>query len=285
MPALLISVITGLGLLEGIFIKQYNKRHDKGGFIFTALVSLFSMLVFIFTDTGGFNFPPTLWIYGTISGIMYCSASILTFVALGCGSFAMSMLILSYGMVFSIGYGLFFLGEEANVFTYIGLVLILLSLYLTRAKSEESEKKRITLKWVICIGLSVIGSGMFGVLGRMQQIVFDNQCTNEFMIITLGFSALVLFVVGLIKDSKDLGYILKHGGIPASLAGCANGANNLLGLALNLMMPLSINAPIKAGVKVIASFAISIFMFKERFEVRQIVGVVFGAVALVLLNL
>lgn len=287
MSALLIIAGTILGLLEGIFIKRYNAKHDKGGFIFTAMICFFSMSVFLFSDKGGFNIPPTLWIYAIIAGVMYCSASFLTYVALGCGSFAMSMLILSYALVFSIGYGLFFLNEAATVFTYIGLALIMVSLYLTKTKKRDksTEEKKVSLKWVICIGLSVLGSGMFSVLCRMQQVVFDNGCTNEFMVIALGFSTVVLLIIGLIKDGKDLGYVLKHGAVWTALAGCSNGINNALSMVLHTMMPISLSSPIKAGVKVIVSFAISMIIFKEKFEKRQIVGVALGAAALVLLNL
>ncbi len=286
MPALLIIAITALAIIESVFLKQYNQKHDKGSFIFMAFISLFSMLVFLITDKGGFNVPPTLWFYAIAAGILYCSASFLTFVAFGCGSFAMSTLILSYAMVFSIGYGLFFLSETATVFTYIGLVLIMVSLYLTRQKKEEdAEKKRVTLKWVVCIGLSVIGSGMYGVISRMQQIVFNHECDNEFMVITLGFSALCLFVIGFIREGKDFLYVMRHGSVWGALAGCSNGLNNLLGLLLNLMMAISISAPVKAGARVIASFVISILIFKERFERRQIIGVALGAIAIVLLNL
>lgn len=304
MPALLILAITALGLVESVFLKQYNNKHDKGNFIFMAFISLFSMSVFLITDTGGFNVPPTLWIYAILAGVLYCSASFLTFVAFGCGSFALSSLILGYAMVFSIGYGLFFLGEAANIFTYIGLALIMLSLYLTRAKKEKDEAedktdatdggeqlakprgaKSVNLKWVICIGLSVVGSGMYGVLSRMQQIVFNNECNNEFMVITLGFSALCLFAVGFVREGRDFLYVMKHGALWGALAGCSNGLNNMLGLILNLMMAISISAPVKAGARVIASFVISMLIFKERFERRQVVGVILGTVALVLLNL
>lgn len=287
MPALLILATTFLGLAEGIFIKRYNSKHDKGGFIFTAMICFFSMTVFVVSDTNGFNIPPTLWIYAIIAGILYCSASFLTYVALGCGSFAMSMLILSYALVFSIGYGLFFLNEPATVFTYIGLALIMVSLYLTKTKKKSlaTEEKKISAKWVICIGLSVLGSGMFSVICRMQQVVFNNSCTNEFMVIALGFSTVVLLIIGLIKDGKDLGYVMKYGAVWTALAGCSNGINNALSMLLHTMMPISLSSPIKAGVKVVISFIISIVIFKEKFEKRQIVGVALGAAALVLLNL
>jgi len=284
MAALLILLSNCANLAEGVFIKKYNSRHQKGGFLFTALISLFAMVFFLITDTGGLQFPPELFLYGIISGILYCSASFLTYVALGCGSFALSMLILSYSLVFSIGYGLIFLKETATVFTWLGLGIMLISLYLTRADKKEGSI-RITPKWLICIGLSVIGSGMFAVVSRMQQIRFQDANTNEFMILSLGLSAAILLLLGILKDGKDLKYILKYGSGYAISAGLLNGACNLLGLIVNTMIPLSIAAPSKAGTKIILSFLMSRLIFKEKFLPRQVIGVMLGAAALVLLNL
>ena len=273
-----------LGQVEGILIKKYNSKHSVGGFIFTGLVSLFSMLFFVITNTDGFHAPALMWLYGIAAGILYCGASFLTFAALGCGPYAMSMLILSYGLVFKIGYGLFFLGEEADIFTYAGLAVILLSIYLTRGEKDK-DGKGVSVKWLICITLSVVGSGMFGVVQRMQQIAFDDSCSNEFMIAALGFSAITLLGVGIIQGRGQLAYIFKNGGLYAAGAGMSNGLNNALGLAVNNLMNISISAPVTAGLRIVIVFVISKLIFKEKFLKRQTVGVFLGAAALVLLNI
>ena len=284
MAFLLILLGKSLNLAEGILIKKYNAHHTKGGFIFTALVSLFSMLFFVITDADGFHLPDGILPYAVISGILYCSASFLTYVALSCGSFAMSMLILSYSIVFSIGYGLIVLKEPASIFTYIGLGIMMLSLYLVRGDKESSDKK-FSIKWLVCILLSVFGNGMFGVVQRMQQIRFDNSCTHEFMIISLGLSAVILLIIGLAKDGRELKYIVKNGILYASLAGLSNGAANLLALVVNTMIPLSIASPTSAGVKIILSFLLSKLIFKESFLKRQVAGIILGTLALVFLNI
>ena len=288
MPALLIILSGFTGLAEGILVKKYNGKHGKGGFIFTAFISLFSMLFFLFqdliTDKGGFTVTLGIIPYAIIAGILYCSASFLTYIALGCGPFAISMLILSYAGVFSIIYGLVFLSEPASAFTYIGLALIMISLYLTRTDNRGEEKKAISLKWIICIAVSVFGSGMFGVIMRMQQIAFDYAYDNEFMVISLGFSAVTLFIIGLIKDGRDLKYTLRYGLPYGAGAGLSNGATNTISLILNTKMAISISSPIRTAVKIIFSFLCSIFIFKEKFLTRQLIGVVLGGLALIFLN-
>ncbi|MBE7042337.1 MAG: purine permease [Ruminococcaceae bacterium] len=244
------------------------------------------MVFFIITDRNGFSVPPQLWIYAIIAGVLYCISSFLTYIALSCGSFAISMLILSYGLIFNIVYGLFFLKEEADIFTYLGLMLIMISLFLTRGKKEQNkENKKISFKWLISILISFFGSGMFGVISRMQQIRFDNSCTNEFMIIVLCFSAIVLFATGMMTDGKNTGYVIKHGSIYTILAGISNGLTNYMVLVVNEMVPISLASPIRSGVKIIITFLISKLIFREQFLKRQIAGVLLGTLALVLLNL
>ena len=294
--AFVLIFITGFsGLAEGILIKRYNSRYANGGFLFTAVVSLFSMLFFLLIDRDELHFDPQMLPLAAAAGILYCTASFLTYVALGCGSFTLSNLVLSYSGVFPIGYGLLFLHEKLTMITGVGLVLIMISLFLVRGESQpeetddssskEASTGRTSLKWVICILISFVACGMFSVILRMQQIQFENQVTNEFMVVALGISAVILFVIGYAKDKKEISCLLKHGILYASGAGISNGITNLLGLALNLLMPISLSSPIRSGVKILLSFLVSKFCFKEKFLKRQILGVLLGTLALVFLNL
>lgn len=294
MPTMILSMLlsavsSGVHQVEAIMIKKYNAKHKDGGFIFTALISLFAMIFFFIIDRDGLCFPPLLIFYGAIAGVFYCVASYLTFVALGCGPYLLSNLFLSYTLIFSIVYGLFVLKEPATVFTYIGIALMLISIFLVRngkkAREGDDEKVKISLKWVISILLSVIGSGMFGVMKKLQQVEFDKAYDNEFMIVTYIFTFVTLMTIGLLRDGKNLFYILRHAGPYTAAAGVANGVVNLLGLVVNGLIPISIGAPMGSGVKIVITFLISLIIFREKFTVKQIAGVVLGTMSLVLFNL
>lgn len=281
----LIVVSTGVHQLEGILIRKHNSEYAQGGFLFTALVSLFAMLFFLLSDRNGLQFCAQILPYSLIAGICYCTASFLTFVALGCGSFVLSNLFLSYALLFSIGYGIFFLKEPVTPFTVTGTLLLLVSIFFVRNEEAKNDRRGVSIKWLVCILLSCIGAGMLGVLQKMQQVRFSAAYDNEFMAATLAFSALCLFVAGLITEGRPTGHIFSRGGLYAVAAGLSNGTANLLNLIVNTMLPLSVAAPLRSGIKILFSVALARIVFREKLSVRQIVGVLTGMAALILLNL
>jgi len=50
-------------------------------------------------------------------------------------------------------------------------------------KSDKPEENAVTQKWILCMFFAVFSNGMLGILSRLQQIRFENQCTNEYYII------------------------------------------------------------------------------------------------------
>jgi drug/metabolite transporter (DMT)-like permease len=201
---------------------------------------------------------------------------------LGCGSFVLSRLILSYGLLITILHGLF-LGETVTVFGWIGIALVICSLYFVKGE-EKGDYVKVTKKWVISISLSVLFAGLYGIMQRQQQVEFSGRYDNEFMVISLAVSAVSLFVLGLVKEGKDL-RMLKSCGLYALGAGVSNGATNLLSLYVYTIAPMSFVAPMNAGVSMLISFLISKLIFREKFSKSQYFGVILGAVALLLVNI
>ena len=105
------------------------------------------------------------------------------------------------------------------------------------------------------------------------------------MIVGLSVSASVLLISGIIKDRKQLKEIIRYGIPYAGTAGIANGINNLLTIAVNGLLPLSVVSPVSSGMKIVLSFLSASVLFKEKYMKRQLLGVGIGVIALVFLNL
>ena len=68
-------------------------------------------------------------------------------------------------------------------------------------------------------------------------------------------------------------------------AGICNGAKNFVTLAVYLYIPISTAGPIKTGLGMVSAFVVALLLYKERYTKLQLIGVVLGAVAVVLLGL
>ena len=283
---MLACVSTSIG--EGLVVKKHGSKYS-GGFVFTGIVSLFSVAFFLIKDLltdGVFTFKPEILMFSILGGFLYGMASVLTYEAFSKGSYALSNLILSYALVFKILYGLIVQKEteQSSAFTYIGFAVLALSIYLIKGRGQ-GEKKPVTVYWLVCIILSFVGSGMYGVVQRIQQKVFSAQYDNEFMVMALGFSAVALIAIGLIKEKNGLKPLYAKGNLYAVGAGAFNGLTNMTSLIINTMFLISRSSVIITGTKLLLVFLISVIFYREKFTKTQILGAVMGAAAVILFNL
>lgn len=286
---LLVLLFVALNMGESIVVKAYTKRHNSGGFIMNAIIALFACAFFAITDKGGFYFPLEMIPYALVNVVFYSCGFYFTFIAFKEGPFGLTRLIANFSLLFPIFYGIFFLREPTGVFTYVGIALIAVAMFMMnyskKGSDTQNQEGKVTLKWFIFIMISTISNGFISVVTRMQQIKFDDACSNEFQMISLGGSFLFLAIVGLINDRKNLGYVLKNGTLYGAASGILNGAKNFTILYIYNYLPISTVSPLKAGLGIIASFLLSVIAYKEKYSILQKIGVALGAVAVVLLTI
>lgn len=282
---LLIIVYTFLNLFESVFVRTYAKKHGSGGMLMNAIVALFATLFFVITDTDGFHAPPEMLPLAIINAFLFGAGFYCTFAAYKCGPYGLTRLIGNFALLFTIFYGIFFLKETPKITTYIGIVMIFAAMVLINYKKKSEDEIGVSLKWFILVMISLVANGLIGVLTRMQQIRFNDTCSSEFQIISIGGSFLLLAVLGIILDKDKLPYFLKHGSLYGIGAGICNGAKNFLTLVIYLLLPLSIVSPMKTGLGMIATFVLALCIYKEKYTKKQIIGVILGAVAVLLLAL
>ncbi len=294
MGYLLLVLATGTNLVEHTFQKTYSKKHGNGGILFTAFVALFSFLFFLWkyliTDTCKTDFTMALLPYALAGAFCYCVASVAAYIAYQTGPFAITGLIFSFSIMLTSGFGIIFFDEPYSVWTFVAFALVIVSLLLIKApKGKEDadqnrDDKKVSAIWLAAVIINLILSPAYSILVKWQQREFNNTVNNEFVLIAIGLSAAVLFAVGFAMAKKESKNIIKTCFPYASTAGLANGANNMLTIVLNTLFPLSVISPTRSIMTKAASLAIAYFVFKERFTVRQMIGIIVGVVAIVLLN-
>jgi len=301
----LIVLTVGVSLTQTTLQKIYSNRHGNGGFLFTAFLSLFSFLFllgrYIITDDCKTDFTMELLPYALAGAFCYCVASVASYLAYQTGPYGITGLIFSFSILITSIFGIIMFDEPYTIWTFVGFGLIIVSLILVyppkkNTKEQEKPEKndtaekakektdKISVKWIIAVIVNLILSPAYGILTRFQQKKFNDTVTNEFIMIAIGLSAIILFVVGFATAKKGSKNIVKTSFPYASTAGVANGLTNILTAALYMLLPISIQAPTTSVMSKVASFFIAYYVFKERFILRQIIGIFVGVFAVVLIN-
>lgn len=284
MAALLLIINTVLHQFEVMTVKAYGKKYGSGGLFFNGIICLFATLFFIITDKGGLVFPPEIFAYGFVSCLMFATGFYAMYLALRFGSFATTRLVSSFSNVLPIVYGILILHDPTSIWSYIGILLTFLSMFIMNYTKPGKDDRGFSVKWLVSVMAVVVSNGFIAIIQKMQQLHFDKAYDNEFMIISLGGAAIALFILGAILEKDKLSVTFKKGFLYGAAAGVFNGSANFVNLLIFLYVPISLMSPLKTGLNLVTSFALSIFLYKEKFTKKEIVSVITGALAILMFN-
>ena len=293
---LLITAIVGISIQQ-ISQKAYNKKVGGGAFIFSAASALVAMLVFLIASKGELSFQMEVVGYSVLFAVGYCMALAFSFLAIANGSLSLTSLVLQFSLIIPTFYGILFLQEETDFFLFAGIALLVASIVLVNIPVGEKKEKnaethqtaknqnKTTWKWALFALLMFIGNGGCSTVQKMQQIHFNGLYKSEFMIVALIITTVALVVISLFTERKEMLPALKKGVGYYAVYGVANGISNLIVLLLATKMSSSIVYPVlSAGGIVITSF-VSVFVYKEKMNLFQKIGLILGVLAIVALNI
>lgn len=288
MGMLLILICLIMHQAESIVVKEYGKKYGKGGMFFNGAICMFAFIYFsvseVFSKEYMFYFPKELWGYGIVSGLCYATGFYTMYAALKTGSFGLTRLLSSFGTIIPIVYGIAFLNEQPARFTYFSVVLILVSVVLMNF-DNISGKSKISFKWLLCVVGTVLANAGIMIISKSQQLVFDTKCSNEFLMISYALATSFLLLFGFFYERSQFKEIAKKGTVYGIMAGAFNGVNNVTALAAYLFIPISVVSPLRTALSLVVSFLLSVLLYKERFTTKQIISVLLGIIAVVLINL
>ena len=94
-----------------------------------------------------------------------------------------------------------------------------------------------------------------------------------------------LLIAGIVKERHNLSGISRTGIFTGAIAGMLNGAKNFLSTQSYLYIPIMIATPLGSGMRIVLTFMISFFIYKERFSKQQLAGAILSAVAIILFRI
>ena len=266
---------------------RYNAKRDSGVFLFSGMISFFAMCFFMAVNRN-WVWSSELIVPAVAFGLSYAAATVFVVLAIKCGSLAKTTLITSYSLMVPALAGLIVLREPLGVPMLVGMVLLVLSLWLTnyRKKSADAPKEKITLKWIVFVLLAFVGNGMCSTVQKLTPHFLGSDINqNLYMIVALGLSSVVLITASFLTKETNLKATLKIGAPLALLDGLFNGAVNYLAIYLNQFIPASVMFPVLSAGEIILIVPYALLVRREKFTAAQWVGFGVGVVSVVLLNL
>ena len=139
MPVLMIFLCTVTSTVQNVFRKQFSLRCQGGDYFFSTMVSFFALLFFLLT-ADRISFSNEILPYSVGFAAVYALATVCLGLAIKTGSLAITSLIISYSLIIPTLYGFVFLNEKTTILKCGGILLLLISLFLVRAKAQGEEK-------------------------------------------------------------------------------------------------------------------------------------------------
>ncbi len=271
------------GVVQNVLKKEYGRKTNGSGvYLFSGMLTLVSSVFFLTISGFKLQLDGEMLIYSLILSMAYFFGVIFSHLSLVSGPLSITSLVNSFAMIVPMAFGIVFYNESITLALAFGFLLLVISLFLMNEKKSE---EKVTLKWLVYVGLAFIGNGMFSVVLSLCQRRFGGENDNQIMVIAMFVSAVLILGISAVKERKESKKAFCYGWHRAAATGCLNGGANLCTLLLMRTMSISLISPISSGGSVVLSALVGIFIYKERLSVKQCIGIAFGTLAVVLLSL
>lgn len=168
----MIGLAVGKVLLQGVISRNYLKNPTDSALYNLIIFSSMAVLYFIF---GGFRLP-TLHIlsYGIPYGLLIAGFQIFYTLALQRGPVSHTVLIVTFNIAFAISFGVLYCGEEITMLHIIGLTCIFLSLLLT-IDFKQAKQHKFDLLWFLESVLAMSMNGIASIVVKLQKLTYPEE--------------------------------------------------------------------------------------------------------------
>lgn len=258
--------------------KQYARRGGES-LTFNINKALIGTLLFLVLGLmSGFSWHLETMLFGLFYGISLCISMHTGFKALSIGPMALTSIIASFSLIIPFLFGIILWNEILTLLKFSGIILLLLSIFLINAKKESG----FSAKWLFYALVTLLSNGFCSVIQKMHQIKFPTLYRTEFMFWALLCVSIILTITYNTKRNGKVKFGFSLLGIASGIANCCA---NFIVLFLSATENASVLFPIIAVANIITVWVIGILFFKERLKVLQAIGLVMGAVSVVLLKI
>ena len=281
----MIGLAVGKVLLQGVISRNYLKNPTDSALYNLIIFSSMAVLYFIF---GGFRLP-TLHIlsYGIPYGLLIAGFQIFYTLALQRGPVSHTVLIVTFNIAFAISFGVLYCGEEITMLHIIGLTCIFLSLLLT-IDFKQAKQHKFDLIWFLESVLAMSMNGIASIVVKLQKLTYPEEDMGMLLAAYVsGACALFLIIRYFTVVRKQPKMLALNSSRLMMILSCSV----LLGCYL-LLFSIGVGTISSVGFFPVVNIApstllslLGILVFKDHLTRHQVISMLFGIAATVLLCL
>ncbi len=273
-----ILFVASLSIL-GAFYNRKNeeKKGAESLYNFVLLSSVFFswLLIFLFDFEMEWSVLP----YALLFGVVYSACAVGTIYALKTGPILVTSLMMQLSLIAVAIWGFIVGWQTPQWWTWVGLILVAIALWLCLNTGKKGGG-RFSLKWFIAVTVMFFGNAGCSIVQKTQQMAYNGQYGSFLMFTAMIIGVGVCLVLYLRDDKTDSKEILKTSWVFPVVAGVGNVLMNLavMYMATSSLSP-SLIYPVMAVGSLIVTTLFSAFVFKEKMQWWQWLGVAVGMVA------
>lgn len=280
---LFLSVFTDT--FKNIYCNQFgNKvlRTTGDALLFNAVCGVGAVGFFLCTGCG-FKISAFSLVWALVFAFVTAAAQFFSLMAMSTGSMSFSVLFTYLGMIIPTVFGMIAYRQTPGIFQIFGLVLMLVTLYLS---SGIKKGEKLNLKWLFFALGSFVMWGLVGVIQQIHQNSDKADEINVFLLWSFLFLTAIFAVMTLLSSKAACNYRLKSKStLPSLISGVIIGAVNLINLYLSGKISSIVLFPILNGGVIVLSGLAALFLFKEKLTRSQYAGIAIGTLAICLLGI
>jgi drug/metabolite transporter (DMT)-like permease len=285
MPYLLLLLSILLTVTKSGLYNAYAKKTQPGllaTFGFNAasygLAALIGFVVFVVGDQ--VLTLPTVLCALAYAAIVF-SLQTISITAMKFGAMSVTTICVMYGMIIPSLAGPLFWHEPFGVLQATGILLMVASLWLLNGKQSFTASKL----WVILAAIAFVLSGLAGVMEKVHQSTPGKAEKAGFVFIAclcmLAFSLIASLFARKKGGQLQPKYLLLLG----AFSGVVIGFYSIVNLTLAGTLDSMIYYPVANGGAMLLTVVVSCLVFREKFDVRKILGVGIGLVGILALSI
>ena len=283
-PGILLAIDVALAVSNNLILHNMRgKRSLNTGdsLQFNAFVTLIWVIILAFvTGLGGFSLPVLGWdmCYGTIYTIFLLSKM----QAMAQGPASITTFISCASLLVPCFFGFLALNETVSAWQWIGIGLLLVSMYLTVSPKDDGT---MTPRWKFWSAVFFLSGGIAGSLLKLIRSSPEKENMNQIMFCGAVLSTACYFLAAQFVSRKEAGRrpsVPRIAVLPMLLCGVITCTYQWLNFHLSGRLPAAVLFPIFNGSLILIVTAVSVPFFHEKMDRKQIIGLILGLPALIM---